>query len=173
MPQPFDRSTWNLVGILVLHRPSGLYAFGQGHLKVKVNLSDLDLFFFCLLCGKYLADCHQIWYSEGFWDEGSSHDLEYVLGQRSRSQWPCPFFWFSCCVKVSDRLLQNSVWWRFNIEQYILWSWILTRSKVKVTMTSTAFSIACCAKTNGPIGTNFGMVKVSNGIIHPMALAMS
>ena len=40
-------------------------------------------------------------------------------------------------------------------------------------MTSTAFSIACCAKTNGPIGSNFGMVKVSNGIIHPMALDIS
>ena len=40
-------------------------------------------------------------------------------------------------------------------------------------MTLTAFSIAYCAKTNGLIGTKFAMVKVSNGIIHPMALDMS
>ena len=40
-------------------------------------------------------------------------------------------------------------------------------------MTLTAFSFAYCAKTDGLIGTTFGMVKVSNGIIHPMALDMS
>ena len=46
----------------------------------------------------------------------------------------------------------------------------LSGSNVKITMPLTAFSIAYCAKTHELIGTSLGMVKVSNGIIHPMAL---
>ena len=49
----------------------------------------------------------------------------------------------------------------------------LSGSNVKITMPLTAFSIAYCAKTHELIGTSLGMVKVSNGIIHPMALDMS